>query len=430
MKISGRQFRRGPLRERRKMLQTESIGTWSSADFALSGNDSDMMDLADVMVEQAIGYMGMPLGLAGPFLIDGEQLMIPMATEEPSVIAAASFAGNLLSRHGGIITHSAEPVMTAQIFVEELGDRGEEAADAVMASIDDIRGRLEPILQSMESRGGGWRGMDVRWIAPSVTLAVNFRIDVRDAMGANLLNSAAEELRPYIEEITGGRVLMAILSNRSWDRTATARLRLPVEDLGRNGFDGRETARRIVRAARVAREDANRAVTHNKGIMNGISALALATANDTRAIEAAAHAYAGRYGPYHGLSEYWVEDDILHGSLEMPLPFAVTGGAVGFHPVSRWSLSVLGNPDAPRLSRIAAALGLAQNLSALRALVSEGIQKGHMGLHTRRLSYDAGARGEDLDPFAEFIRSEGIRGRDEAARRFAEWKEPRRDQDS
>ena len=160
--------------------------------------------------------------------------------------------------------------------------------------------------------------------------------------------------------------------------------------------------------------------------MNGISALALATGNDTRAIEAAAHAYAGRYGPYHGLSEYWIEEGVLHGSLEMPLPFAVTGGAVGFHPTSRWALDLLGGPDAPRLSRIAAALGLAQNLSALRALVSEGIQQGHMGLHARRLAFDAGARGDGIAEFSEIVHTENIRSRKAAMARFAAWKEKSR----
>jgi hydroxymethylglutaryl-CoA reductase len=241
-------------------------------------------------------------------------------------------------------------------------------------------------------------------------------------MGANLLNTAAEELRPLLEEITGGQVLMAILSNRSWDRTASARLEIPLTALGRPGFNGEETARRIVRASRIAREDPDRAVTHNKGIMNGISALALATSNDTRAIEAAAHAYAGRYGPYHGLTEYWIENEKLHGSLEMPLPFAVTGGAISFHPVARWALNLLGNPDAPSLSRIAAALGLAQNLAALRALVCEGIQNGHMSLHARRLAYDAGARGEELSKFAAEIHSRKVRNRSDAAAHFDSWK--------
>jgi hydroxymethylglutaryl-CoA reductase len=256
-------------------------------------------------------------------------------------------------------------------------------------------------------------------------LAVNIRVDVRDAMGANLLNSAAETLRPVLESLTGGSVLMAILTNRSWDRTAGARCRIPVDALGRPGYPGDETARRIVKASRIAREDPDRGVTHNKGIMNGISALALATGNDTRAIEAAAHAWAGRYGPYHALSEFWLEGEYLYGALEMPLPFAVTGGAVGYHPISRWSLELLGNPDAPGLSRIAAAVGLAQNLAALRSLVSEGIQAGHMPLHARRLSWDAGARAEELVPFAVLIREEGINDRDKASRRLETWRRER-----
>jgi hydroxymethylglutaryl-CoA reductase len=391
-------------------------------DFSFTGVDTDLADLADVMVEQAVGYMGVPLGVAGPLLIDNREYMIPMSTEEPSVIAAVTFAGILTGQDGGFITSSSEPVMMAQIFLEDLGQLGAAGVEKIMSSASRIREHLKPVLSSMEDRGGGWRGIEARWIAPSRTLAVNLKIDVRDAMGANLLNSAAEKLRPLLEEITGGSVLMGILSNRSWDRTASARFSIPVGKLRRGGYTGEETARRIVRAARVAREDPDRAVTHNKGIMNGVSALALATGNDTRAVEAAAHAYAGRYGPYHGLSEYWLENGLLHGSLEMPLPFAITGGAVGYHPVSRWSLELLGRPDAPGLSRIAAALGLAQNLAALRALVSEGIQKGHMALHARRLSYDAGARGEEMDLFADVIRSEGLRSRDIATRRFPEWK--------
>lgn len=369
-----------------------------------------------------MGYFGVPLGVAGPLLVDGKEMMIPMATEEPSVIAAVTFAGSLCSSSGGITTRASEPVMVAQIFLEDVGESGAASVEKVLESRDIIRNRLKPILETMEERGGGWRNMEARWIAPSRTLAVNLQIDVRDAMGANLLNSAAEEIRPLLEEITGGRVLMAILSNRSWNRTASARLSIPVNVLGHNGFNGKDTARRIVRAARVAREDPDRGVTHNKGIMNGISALALATGNDSRAIEAAAHAYAGRYGPYHGLSEYWVEGDKLQGSLEMPLPFAVTGGAVGFHPVSRWSLEMLENPDARGLSRIAAALGLAQNLAALRALVSEGIQSGHMGLHARRLAYAAGARGNEIPLFSSVIRNDDIRGKDAAVRRFVKWR--------
>lgn len=420
---SPKEFRKASIEERRKIIQHDYQTSGSSLnDFSLSGSDPELLELSDAMVEQAVGYMGIPLALAGPFIIDDRELMIPMATEEPSVVAAASFAGSLLSRHGGIHTHASPPVMTAQIFVEDLGEKGQEAAERLSESEELLQSRLAPSLESMEKRGGGWRGMELRWLPASQTLIVNLQIDVRDAMGANLLNSAAETLRPLIEKITGGNVLMAILSNRSWNRTATARFSLPVKALKHRGYDGMETARRIVRAANIAGEDPGRAVTHNKGIMNGVAALALATGNDTRAIEAAVHAYASRFGAYHGLTRFTIEERHLKGFLEMPLPFASTGGAVGFHPVSRWALEVLHSPTAVNLSRIAAAVGLAQNLSALRALVSEGIQSGHMKLHARRLSFAAGARGNELGRFAQVIHDAAIRGQKEAARHFAEWK--------
>ncbi len=431
MNLPLRRFRRSPVRTRRKMLKALILPENKSdhRDFDLSGNDGSLLDLADAMVEQAVGYMGIPLGIAGPFVIDGKQTMIPMATEEPSVIAAASYAGNILSKYGGLKTESKDPIMTAQLFIENT-DQGEAAARKIEDSENIIKEHLSDILSSMEKRGGGWRELETRWIEVSETLVINFKIDVRDAMGANLLNSAAEKLRPLVESITGGQVLMAILSNRSLERTATAEFSLPVEALGSNGFDGDETARRIVRAAEIARQDPDRAVTHNKGIMNGISALALVTGNDTRALEAAAHSYAGRTGPYHGLTEYRIAEGLLEGKLEMPLPFAATGGAVGFHPVSRWAMEILGNPDAGELSRIAAALGLAQNLSALRALVSEGIQKGHMSLHARRLAYDAGARGEEISSYAEHICDLGIRSRQEASSLYLQWKDKPENEES
>jgi len=418
---SWKKLRKESVRERRRSISPDMPGPKSNkrTDFSFSGLDEDLLDLSEVMIEQAVGYVGVPLGLAGPFLIDGRKIRIPLATEESSVVAAASFAGRLLSKHGGISTQSTEPVMVAQVFLE--GNLDFSSARKILDSRDDIEEHLQKTLESMESRGGGWRDIDARWIAPSRALAVNIQIDVRDSMGANFLNSVAEKVGPLLEKITGGRVLMAILSNRSWHRIASAHLSIPAYELKTMGFDGRETARRIVHAAQIAREDFDRAITHNKGIMNGISALALATGNDTRAIEAAAHAYAARYGPYHSLSQYWIEKDTLHGSLEVPLPFAVIGGAVGFHPTSRWCLEQLGSPDGPGLSRIAAALGLAQNLAALRALVCEGIQKGHMNFHARRLAYSAGARDKQIPAFAALIFSENIRRRDVAIRRFAKW---------
>ncbi len=218
-------------------------------------------------------------------------------------------------------------------------------------------------------------------------------------MGANVLNTAAEGIRGTLERLTGGRAVMAILSNAARERRAGARFRLPVgrlDPLAPAGMDGAEVARRVVLAARIASEDPDRAVTHNKGILNGISSVALATFNDTRAVEAAAHAWAGRDGRYRPLSEYRLSAGVLEGSLELPLALGTVGGAVRFHPASRLALRILGHPDSRRLCRIAAAVGLAQNLAALLALVTEGIQRGHMKYHAARLAWAAGARGPEV----------------------------------
>ncbi len=419
--LAGKKFRLGPIQKRRKMI--EEHYPESCQDFYSSGHDAEMLNLSEVMVEQAAGYMAVPMGLAGPLSIDGREYMIPLATEEPSVLAACSYIGHLCSRNGQLSTSASDPVMVAQIFVDDTGGLRESGVNKIREAEMHLRLHLEPLLTSMENRGGGWRGMDVRWLASARTFSVNLKIDVRDALGANLLNSAAEKVKPLLEDITGGKILMAILSNRSRDRTARAQLSMPVKSLQRSGFDGHQTAARIVKAANITREDEDRAITHNKGIMNGISALALATCNDTRAIEAAIHAWASRSGSYRGLSEYWIEGDILHGTLELPLPFAVTGGAVGFHPASRWALDMLENPDAQGLSRIAAAVGLVQNLAALRALVCEGIQAGHMELHARRLAFSSGARTEEIAAYTQVIRSETIRSRAKAVLRFRKWKQ-------
>jgi hydroxymethylglutaryl-CoA reductase len=247
---------------------------------------------------------------------------------------------------------------------------------------------------------------------------VDVLIDVRDSMGANRLNTAAELIRPLLEELSGGRTLMAILSNEARDRIAGAQCEIPcakLEHLLPPAMSGEEAARRIAAASALAQEDPSRAVAHNKGIMNGVSSLALATMNDTRAIEAAAHAWAARNGNYAGISTWNVENGRLTGWLEMPLPMATTGGSVGFHPAARASLRILGFPDAPRLCRIAAAVGLAQNFAALLALVTHGIQKGHMRYHFARLAWRAGARGAEVRRLAESLARTG--NQDEAAAR-------------
>lgn len=369
----------------------------------------DMVDLAEVMVESAVGVMPVPMGIATGFLIDDEIVHIPMAVEEPSVIAAATFAGSLIARNGGFTTVSTGQVMTAQIIVDKVGP---DVLPKVEAAERQLHAELTDILGPMTRRGGGYRGIDVSWLEEAQLLIVYLHVDTRDAMGANIINTAAEALRQPLEAITGGSVLMAILTNAAHRRRVQAHISLPVSRLARGDRSGEEMGHRLVRANDLARANVHRAVTHNKGIMNGISALALATGNDTRAVEAAAHAWAARDGIYRGLTTYEVVDDQLHASLEVPLALGTTGGAVGFHPATRFALALLfmNSPDGPsaeRLSRVAVALGLAQNMAALLALVGEGIQRGHMRQHARRLAWSAGARKEEIPALAERLWENG-----------------------
>ena len=380
----------------------------SPEDWYATGGSPDVMEISDIMIETAIGCAPIPLGIADGFLIDGEEVSIPMAVEEPSVIAAASFAARLVGRDGGFTTWAAEPLMRAQIFLENVDAAGEARLGRCG---DSVRAALAPSLRSMARRGGGYRGLSVARLPETGAVRVEVTIDVRDAMGANLLNTAAELIRPLLENESGGKSLIAILTNDARERLASASFALPVDRLSTGlpaGMGAAEAARRIVAASAIAQEDPGRAVTHNKGIMNGISSLGLATMNDTRALEAAAHAWAARSGRYRGLSQFTEEDGMLRGQLTLPLALATVGGAVGFHPASRASLKILGNPNAQRLARIAAALGLAQNFAAVRALVTSGIQHGHMRFHAARLAWNAGARGEEARRVATALADAGI----------------------
>lgn len=395
-----RDFRKLSMSERRKALhhaiaQSEETGTSQ-----LEGS----LEWSDAMVESAIGYVGVPFGVATGFLIDGRVFNIPMAVEEPSVIAAATFGGTMIASAGGFSTWATRPEMISQIFLEGVpASREQELLDRE----GEIAAELAPLLSSMRERGGGYRSLSVTRIAEPEIVRVDLLIDVCDAMGANIVNSAAERARPIVEAISGGRALMCILTNDSLHRRAGARFALPLARLRRATITGPEAGRRIVLASQIAQADPSRAVTHNKGIMNGISALALATGNDTRGIEAAAHRFASRDGSYRGLSTFRVEGDRLVGEMELPLPIATRGGSIGFHPSTRTALALLGRPDSATLSRVAAALGLAQNFAALHALVTEGIQKGHMKMHSARLALLAGARGEEVRSIAEQIARAG-----------------------
>jgi len=384
------QFRKWDIARRREAISAilHHAGFGAAAVEQALGTDGNLIELSDVMVESAIGYAALPLGVCRGLVADGRIYDLPLVTEEPSVIAAATYGSGIVARSGGFVTWSDDPITTGQIFVE---GTSANAQATVMAGEKEILKALAPVIASMEKRGGGYRGMDAAYLPETGLLRVQLHLDVRNAMGANLVNTAAEAARPVVEQITGGRCLMAILSNAADRRLAGANFKIPVPLLSRSGQSGSDVGRRIALASDLAEEDPSRAVTHNKGVMNGVSALMLATGNDTRAVEAAVHGHACRSGSYRAVATYRVVDDHLEGTIEIPLPVGTVGGAAGIHPTSKLALALLGNPTSSQLARVAAAIGLAQNLAALSALVTEGIQRGHMALHARRLAWTEGA---------------------------------------
>jgi hydroxymethylglutaryl-CoA reductase len=406
-------FRKRSVRERKALID-DLLGNPSKEE----GSTDYLLDLADVMVESAIGTMPVPVGVAGGFRINGREYAVPLAVEEPSVVAAATYAGRVIKSGGGFEAWSTDPVMTVQIAV---ADPPPGAREALTAGRRRIAESMAPALEKMTARGGGFRDLRVIELPESGLVVLELDIDTRDAMGANIVNTAGEAARGTVEELSGGTVLMAILTNASPSRRSGARFRVPVAGLGRGGRDGATMARRVVAANQFAGENFNRAVTHNKGIMNGIASLVLATGNDTRAVEAAAHAWAARSGSYGSLTTYWLEEREegaetteapggppglrLVGELELPMALGTVGGAASIHPTARKALDILSlgldrRITAGELGQVAVAVGLAQNLAALLALVGEGIQGGHMRLHARRLAFQAGARGGDIEAVA------------------------------
>ena len=389
-----RGFRRLPLAERRAALAT---ALRCELPPGLTG-DAETSAVADLLIENAVGAFPIPIGLATGFRVDGKDLVIPLATEEASVVAAASYAARLLAdgeSGAGIRTEADPPIATVQLFVEGARDDGEHAVRTAGAEIAAL---VDDAVATLVERGGGFRELTVHRVG--ATLKVEIDLDVRDAMGANKVNTAGEAARPLVERLTGGRLLMAIVTNASRRALVRATGQVPCGRLARGGYSGAEVAQRIVRAGAIAAADHDRAVTHNKGVLNGIAALTQATGNDTRAVEAAAHGWAASGTGYAPLTSYHVADGALHCRLECPLPLGTVGGAVRLHPVSRLALRILGDPASRRLAAIGAAVGLAQNLAALRALVTEGIQHGHMRLHAERLAFSAGARGAEIPAIA------------------------------
>jgi len=378
------------------------------------------LEQADRMVENVIGAIPTPLGIAVNFLINGKDYLIPMATEEPSVIAAASNAAKMARVKGGFTTSSTEPIMFGQIQVVDLKNPA-KAKKAILATKKEILKKANAQDPVLISRGGGAKDLDVKMLKTIAgqMVIVNLHVDCRDAMGANAVNSMAEVVAPLIERISGGKVYLRIISNLATARLARAKAVFAKEVLG-----GEEVVDGIIKAYAFALSDPYRAATHNKGVMNGITAVVLATGNDTRAVEAGAHAYAALTGKYKPLTTWEKnKNKDLIGKIELPMAVGLVGGATAAHPVARASIKILGAKTARELAEVIAAVGLAQNLAALKALVTEGIQRGHMRLHARNIAATAGATGTLIDKVAERMIEERKIKVDRAKELMEEFKE-------
>lgn len=378
----------------RLAIVADFAGLTDEETYLLESTGSLSMEKADHMVENVIGVFPEPLGVGVNFQINGKDYLIPMATEEPSVIAAASYAAKMVRDGGGFHTSSTTPVMIGQIQVVKLED-AELAKKQVLAAKAALLKKAndqDPVLNSF---GGGAKDLEARIIDTSMgqMVIVHLFVDCRDAMGANAVNTMAEAVAPMIEELTGGHVYLRIISNLATKRLAKAWCTVPKEVLG-----GEAVVDGIAYASAFAAADPYRAATHNKGAMNGIIAVVLATGNDHRAIEAGAHAYAALNGNYTSLSK-WIKNarGDLEGVIELPMAVGLIGGAVKTHPIARIAMKILGVASANEFAEVLAAVGLAQNLAALRALANEGIQRGHMSLHARNIAITAGAKDEFID---------------------------------
>lgn len=377
----------------------------------LSNTGSLGMKLANKMIENVVGSIELPLGIAVNFLINEKEYLIPMAIEESSVVAAASNAAKMARAKGGFETESTPPRMIGQIQVTDLEniERAKRTILSERENIIELANRQDPVLVEV---GGGAEDLEVREIeSPSgKMLIVHLIVDTRDAMGANVVNTMAEAVAPLIEEITGGNVFLRIISNLADKRIAKARAVFDKEALG-----GENIVNGVLKAYHFAVADPYRAATHNKGVMNGIDAVALATGNDIRALESGAHSYAALNGEYTPLTSWERnEEGDLVGEIEIPVAVGIIGGSTQMNPIAKTCLKILDVDSSQELGEIMAAVGLAQNLAALRVLGAEGIQRGHMRLHARNIAFSVGARGETLDEIAEQMIRENKVGIDRA----------------
>ena len=373
-------FHRLPLGERLQVLADAAELSKAERELLESATPLEL-STAELMIENAIGIFGLPFAVAVNFQVNGRDYLVPMVTEEPSIVAAASNAARLTRESGGIAADADPSLMIGQIQLIDVPD-----PDAAVARVREAAPRLVETARRMQprmvARGGGAREVEAEVLIDGSVL-VHFVVDVGDAMGANAVNTLVEEIAPEVGKVTGGAANLRILSNLTDRRIARARVAIPDEALKTPDWSGADVAKRIARASDFAAASAHRAATHNKGVMNGIDAVAIATGQDWRAIEAGAHAFAARSGTYQPLATWRHDAGTLHGLIEVPLAVGTVGERIRINPRARLSLRLLGVRGARELAMVMASVGLAQNFAALRAMASEGIQRGHMALHRR-----------------------------------------------
>ncbi len=367
------------------------------------------LDAADLMIENVISTFELPCGVAVNLLVNGVDRVVPMVVEEPSVVAAVSNMARLVRETGGFTAECDPSVMIGQVQLVDVSDP-EATVAALRAALPHLEERARSYHPELVLYGGGLRDMEIRTLRyqepgqePEDMVVLHFALDCADAMGANMINTIAEGLAPELEALTGERVGLRILSNLADRRLARASCRLRPDQLG-----GEEVARGIAQAWRFAWTDPYRAATHNKGVMNGVDAVCIATGNDWRAVEAGVHAFAARDGQYRPVTRWWVDEEgDLRGSIEVPMAVGTVGGTLRVHPRAQANLRLLGSPGARELAEIIASVGLAQNLGALRALAAEGIQQGHMRMHARSVAVAAGAEPQEVGRVVAALADEG-----------------------
>ena len=402
MKISWNGFSKKSYQERLELLKAQALLSPERQE-SLEQDEQMSVTVADQLSENVVGTFSLPYSLVPEVLVNGQEYTVPYVTEEPSVVAAASYASKIIKRAGGFTVQVHERKMIGQVALYQVADP-EQALEKIASKKAELLELANQAYPSIVKRGGGARDLHVEQIKGETDfLVVYLHVDTQEAMGANMLNTMLEALKPVLEELSQGQSLMGILSNYATDSLVTASCRIAFRYLSRQKDQGRDIAEKIALASQFAQADPYRATTHNKGIFNGIDAILIATGNDWRAIEAGAHAFASRDGHYQGLSQWMLdlEREELVGKMTLPMPVATKGGSIGLNPRVALSHELLGNPSAKELAQIIVSIGLAQNFAALKALVSTGIQQGHMKLQAKSLALLAGASESEVAPLVE-----------------------------